>query len=1313
MECGVPVLQKAPRTIAEPEAEGRAESEAEALKKEPQRPPAAAPDPVEPAAVGVGVVAEGAARRVLSNLRSSGRRRSGAAASAARARLHLPEPVSRLARRALTRSVGDLYLELGFALTKAERFAEASDAFDKALEEGVSEVSVLADLAEAARRAGATEIAARALLELALLEPAKAGGRARGAAELLDDAVVASQGRWIVGEWYERVQEVVDDAGGRAECALVVTRAALLDDDGQTAERVLREALEAHEPTAAAAARTLLRPERLGPRLRAHAASGHALLARLAAQLGRQQEALDHIAAALAAGVAGDEEAELPLIELRAEVLRRAERRVEAADAYVDAGRRHDLALRHPIAVQRFEQATELHPENALAFWYLADSRRLAGELPEYPYVDRALLERAQEAWEEGLHLARPGRQHAWALVAGALILEPLAQFAEHPGTLLLRAAVQAEQAAALDETSTDAWATLCRCHRRLGHPAVALAAGRRAVALGHDSTTAQLELVKTAALLGTPDALDLLAEYADRSDACDDPAVLALHGHALVVRGELEPARERFSRSLASGPRDAAVRARTALLHAVLGDAGQARVDAEAVWAQCSPPRADTPQGHLPAIAALLLSRPGDARALFDAELRRLSREDAEVLAGLAAATYAEGNGDTALGLLRRAVEAVRHPGDAAVVRLHLDLLERLVPQASADVRLGRHDLEAVLAPVADGESSSEAALGELARSEQEAPEGGPAWVVARAGRARVLADAERSTEAIPLDESLLPFQDPLEGFPAGRDRLARNLRVLVRRAANVGDVPAVEALMSRLIALGSATPAEAALAVSGAQEAAGRSEVSMVEADRAVQVAESDGHLDVLRSARLRQGDLLLRRGSLTEADGRYRQALDLTSGEDRNRRLRADVHARLAVVAALREDVAGARAALRQALEVLRPTVGRTAAARALTADAERVADEVGGAPALAAAFRTLLEDPELTGQERRRLTSARYTLRRERHGAGPRTAVSQVSIRVDPGLLGGEEDGMSRRLRDRELPALRRRLLERRGVRVPGVRLRSDGLLADGRFELLINEIPYVAGRVPQNGRLAVDHPEAGEGALVNPWSGERAVWVPEGADDGGERSLERREGLLWLLEGLLLTHLAQFVGLAEVEYQLDRWVADGGEQREDLLKLALPHRRMRTRLVAVLRRLVQEQVPIHQTDVVLSTMARLSPEAPVVDLVEATRAELARVLPGIGDDRERLEVPGRVEDAVRRVDGELPVATAAALLPALRMTIGARAPGGFVLVVRDSATRVTVQHLAERVLPSVAVLAEAELAAAAGRGRRPAAAGASR
>jgi flagellar biosynthesis component FlhA len=49
-----------------------------------------------------------------------------------------------------------------------------------------------------------------------------------------------------------------------------------------------------------------------------------------------------------------------------------------------------------------------------------------------------------------------------------------------------------------------------------------------------------------------------------------------------------------------------------------------------------------------------------------------------------------------------------------------------------------------------------------------------------------------------------------------------------------------------------------------------------------------------------------------------------------------------------------------------------------------------------------------------------------------------------------------------------------------------------------------------------------------------------------------------------------------------------------------------------------------------------------------------------------------------------------------ILRDLREIVGDRAPGRFVLVVQDAALRSSVQHLCERILPSVAVVAQAEM-----------------
>ena len=413
------------------------------------------------------------------------------AADAARGHLEIPHAVGRLARKLAPRRIGDLQLELSSALLAASRIADARQAFQDALDDEVQSHALLREVAAAAQRADASDLAVRALLEVALREPEDAESTVVHAGELMDGDVVDAHGSWILHDWYPRIRESAAGPEARACSALVACHAALLVPDGPAALQCVVDARREAPGVLAQSAPRILRVECLAPRLRANRASAHALLARLHAAADRPDEALSHIAVALAADVFNEDDAR-GLIELRAEQLHQTGRQQEAAADYVEAGRLYDLSARHGRAVDHFRRATKLDPGNALAYWYLADSQRFAAELRDYPYVDREMLEQALDDWQMGMRWRLPTRGQGWVYLTGALIHELLARVSDAPGELIHRAALQAEQAAALDGASADAWALLCRYHRILRQINVAQHAA--AHALDCDRANANLD---------------------------------------------------------------------------------------------------------------------------------------------------------------------------------------------------------------------------------------------------------------------------------------------------------------------------------------------------------------------------------------------------------------------------------------------------------------------------------------------------------------------------------------------------------------------------------------------------------------------------------------------------------------------------------------------------------------------------------------------------------------------------------------------------------------------------------------------------
>lgn len=274
-----------------------------------------------------------------------------------------------------------------------------------------------------------------------------------------------------------------------------VGRALLAADDGRDDEadawfdRALACVVDAPDPLAALGRRRAPCPARL--------------LLRLEREL--RSERPRHAAAALDRALADGELTG----EARAEaLLRRADTRLETGDApATDAERRaaesdrraaasellaaaRPLVADQPLRAARLQgRAAELAPDDPQGHWVEADSLYLASYRDQAPYVDRALIDEAQVAWERGAALGAPRKPFEWAYLTRAVIAERQSLLDDAGRETLLWEAVRwTESLLVLDPQHAYAWVCLSRLHRALRNDRCALAAALRASDLGPQS---------------------------------------------------------------------------------------------------------------------------------------------------------------------------------------------------------------------------------------------------------------------------------------------------------------------------------------------------------------------------------------------------------------------------------------------------------------------------------------------------------------------------------------------------------------------------------------------------------------------------------------------------------------------------------------------------------------------------------------------------------------------------------------------------------------------------------------------------------
>ena len=235
----------------------------------------------------------------------------------------------------------------------------------------------------------------------------------------------------------------------------------------------------------------------------------------------------------------------------------------------------------------------------------------------------------------------------------------------------------------------------------------------------------------------------------------------------------------------------------------------------------------------------------------------------------------------------------------------------------------------------------------------------------------------------------------------------------------------------------------------------------------------------------------------------------------------------------------------------------------------------------------------------------------------------------------------------------------------GVTIPGVRIRVDPALGDGRYVVLLREAPIATGRI-----------------------------------DPSDRRFRRP--MVRHLRRTVLDHLGDLAGFQDMEARLATWELEHANGLAPWAERILDDDRKRARLVQVVQALARERVSVHDLTPIIEACARVDPESPLQDAVESVRAQLPPETLGVREEDNVVALPGDLEAAVAdgvQERGEkrflaMPTLEADELLSAFREFLAELdAP---VLVVRDPQLRPFARRVVEREHPSVPILARSEL-----------------
>ena len=324
---------------------------------------------------------------------------------------------------------------------------------------------------------------------------------------------------------------------------------------------------------------------------------------------------------------------------------------------------------------------------------------------------------------------------------------------------------------------------------------------------------------------------------------------------------------------------------------------------------------------------------------------------------------------------------------------------------------------------------------------------------------------------------------------------------------------------------------------------------------------------------------GDSELLIGRYEDADSHYCTALGFTETSGATAQRLAELHGRRAFAAARLGHLAAGVGRMRLASELL-AGAGEKDPYQSLTYTLWPLLRSVDDHDCLAEVLRVLSEDSNLSPPARRDVIQAHLHLSRQspsplvdghghvREGATPATSpvVDPTALAAHPDLFPeGEEWAPNHALFTTYLPAMRGRIADDLGVRVPGVRVRADRSLPPATYVVLLDEIPTAAGQV-ELGQLFCPQPELLKGLpglrleelkpAPNPHPGEQnGVWVPGTAagklSAAGIACWDHLDYIVRRLEGIQRRNITRFFGLQEMHDLLEDWKASENlGQREE-------------------------------------------------------------------------------------------------------------------------------------------------------------------
>jgi type III secretion protein V len=213
--------------------------------------------------------------------------------------------------------------------------------------------------------------------------------------------------------------------------------------------------------------------------------------------------------------------------------------------------------------------------------------------------------------------------------------------------------------------------------------------------------------------------------------------------------------------------------------------------------------------------------------------------------------------------------------------------------------------------------------------------------------------------------------------------------------------------------------------------------------------------------------------------------------------------------------------------------------------------------------------------------------------------------------------------------REIENVRSELMDDLGVSTPPIDLRPDSNLDANKFRIDMQDVPVAEGDIPADCVLVIDEPVGLDLADIPfergaPLIDRRdAIWVKmthrDTLDQAAITYLTPSQALGRCLGQVVRRYAPQFVGIQETRAMLGRAEGDFGELIKEAQNV-VPIQK----IAEIMRRLVEENVPIRNLRLILEAIVEYGPkEKDVLQLGEYVRMALGRQICFRAADRNRV------------------------------------------------------------------------------------------